>query len=165
VGVQRHALVALPPGKTQYPLYRRLGGPQSRSEQVRKISPPTGIRYTARPARSESLYRLSYHGSQHSHCTAYKVCKNVDRFTAYISKKLGNQWILGVLPPSRIRLLRRFGDRVSVIFRMIEFVLAELEPNSQRTCPTRRKDAKDRNLSQPALNIRSCSCTAVGTAA
>jgi len=28
------------PGKTRYPLYRRLGGPQGRSGQVRKISPP-----------------------------------------------------------------------------------------------------------------------------
>jgi hypothetical protein len=34
---------SLPPGKTRYPLYRRLGGPQGRSGQVRKISPPTGI--------------------------------------------------------------------------------------------------------------------------
>jgi hypothetical protein len=33
----------LPPGKTQYPLYRRLGGPQGRSGQVRKISPPPGF--------------------------------------------------------------------------------------------------------------------------
>jgi len=31
---------SLPPGKTRYPLHRRLGGPQSRSGQVRKISPP-----------------------------------------------------------------------------------------------------------------------------
>ena len=31
---------SLPPAKTQYPLYRRLGGPQGRSGQVRKISPP-----------------------------------------------------------------------------------------------------------------------------
>jgi hypothetical protein len=30
----------LPPGKTRYPLYRRLDGPQGRSGQVRKISPP-----------------------------------------------------------------------------------------------------------------------------
>jgi hypothetical protein len=30
----------LPPGKTRYPLYRRLGGPQGRSEHVRIISPP-----------------------------------------------------------------------------------------------------------------------------
>ena len=31
---------SLPPGKTRYPLYRRLGRPQSRAGQVRKISPP-----------------------------------------------------------------------------------------------------------------------------
>jgi hypothetical protein len=43
VGGQRHALVALPPGKTRYPLYRRLGGPQGRSGQVRKISPTPGF--------------------------------------------------------------------------------------------------------------------------
>jgi len=34
---------SLPPGKTRYPLYRRLGGPQGWSEQVRKISPPPGF--------------------------------------------------------------------------------------------------------------------------
>ena len=33
----------LPPGKTRYPLYRRLGGPQGRSGQVWKISPPPGF--------------------------------------------------------------------------------------------------------------------------
>ena len=32
-----------PPGKTRYPLYMRLGGPQGRSGQVRKISPPPGF--------------------------------------------------------------------------------------------------------------------------
>ena len=48
------------PGKTRYPLYRRLGGPQGLSGRVRKISPPTGIRSTDRPARSQSLYRLRY---------------------------------------------------------------------------------------------------------
>jgi hypothetical protein len=40
VGGQRHAPAALPPGKTRYPLYRRLGGPQGRSGRMRKISPP-----------------------------------------------------------------------------------------------------------------------------
>jgi hypothetical protein len=33
----------LPPGKTRYPLYRRLVGPQGRSGQVRKISLPPGF--------------------------------------------------------------------------------------------------------------------------
>jgi hypothetical protein len=51
---------SLPPGKTGYPLYRRLGGPQGRSEQLRKISPPTGIRSSDRPGRSQSLYWLRY---------------------------------------------------------------------------------------------------------
>ena len=51
---------SIPPGKTRYPLYRRLGGPQGRSGQVRKISPPTGIRSPDRPACSQSLYRLRY---------------------------------------------------------------------------------------------------------
>ena len=40
VGGQQHALAALPPGKTRYPLYRKLGGPQGRSGRVQKISPP-----------------------------------------------------------------------------------------------------------------------------
>ena len=41
---QRHAPAALyPRGKTRYPLYRRLGGPQGRSGQVGKISPLLGF--------------------------------------------------------------------------------------------------------------------------
>jgi hypothetical protein len=40
VGGQRHALAALPPGMTRYPLYRRLGRPQGRSALVLKISTP-----------------------------------------------------------------------------------------------------------------------------
>jgi hypothetical protein len=39
LGGQRHCLSALLPGKTRYPLYRRLGGPQGRSGRVQKISP------------------------------------------------------------------------------------------------------------------------------
>jgi len=41
VGDRRHAPAALPPGNTRYSLYRRLVGPQARSERVRKISPPS----------------------------------------------------------------------------------------------------------------------------
>ena len=43
MGGQRHASAALPPGKTQYPLYTRLGGPQSWSGRMRKISPLPGF--------------------------------------------------------------------------------------------------------------------------
>jgi hypothetical protein len=55
VGGQHHAPAALPPGKTRYPLYRRLGGPQGRPGCVQKISPPPGIRSPDRPAHSQSL--------------------------------------------------------------------------------------------------------------
>jgi hypothetical protein len=43
VGCQHHAPAALPPRKTRYPLYRRLGEPQVLSGRVRKISPPPGF--------------------------------------------------------------------------------------------------------------------------
>ena len=43
VGGQRHSWSALLPGKTRYPVYRRLGGPQGRSGRVRKISPSPGF--------------------------------------------------------------------------------------------------------------------------
>jgi hypothetical protein len=46
--------------ETRYPSHRRLGGPQSRSGWVRKISPLTGNRSTDTPDRSRSLYLLSY---------------------------------------------------------------------------------------------------------
>jgi len=36
----------LPPGKTRYPLYRRLGGPQGRSGRAENLV-PTGIRSRA----------------------------------------------------------------------------------------------------------------------
>ena len=39
---QRHVPAALPPGKTRYLLYRRLGESQGQSGRVRKISPPPG---------------------------------------------------------------------------------------------------------------------------
>jgi hypothetical protein len=55
-GGQHHVLAALPLGKTWYPLYRRLRGPQGWSVEVQKISPslgfdsqtvqPVAIRYT-----------------------------------------------------------------------------------------------------------------------
>jgi hypothetical protein len=67
MGGQRDAPAALPPGKTRYPLYRRLGRPQGRAGRVGKISPPPGFyprtvqpvasRYTdcAIPAQIHSL--------------------------------------------------------------------------------------------------------------
>ena len=64
VSGQRHAPAALPPGKTRYPLYRRLSGHQGQCVRVLRISPPTGVRSPNCPIRSKSLYRLSYLGLQ-----------------------------------------------------------------------------------------------------
>jgi hypothetical protein len=56
VGCQRHAPAALPLGKTRYPLYRRLGGPQGRSGWVQKISPPLGFDlWTVQPVVSRYI--------------------------------------------------------------------------------------------------------------
>ena len=53
VGDQRHGPTSLPPGKTRYPLYRRLDRPQGRSGRVRKISPPPGFDpWTVQPVAS-----------------------------------------------------------------------------------------------------------------
>ena len=69
----------LPPGKTRYPLYRRLGGPQGRSGRA-KILASTGIRSPDRPARSQSLYRLSY--PTHIICNtvwhSWVICSDVE---------------------------------------------------------------------------------------
>jgi hypothetical protein len=50
----------LHPGKTRYPLYRRLVGPQGRSRHVRKISPPPGFDPRTVQPLAQPLCRLSY---------------------------------------------------------------------------------------------------------
>ena len=51
----------LPPGKTRYPLYRRLGGPQGLSGQAENLAPLRFDPRTVQPV-AQSLYRLSYQG-------------------------------------------------------------------------------------------------------
>ena len=55
VGGQRHVPADLPPGKTRYPLYRRLGGHQDRSAGVREISAPNWFRSSDRPVWGSNL--------------------------------------------------------------------------------------------------------------
>ena len=49
----------LPPGKTRYPFYRRLGGPQGGSGRAENLV-PTGIRSRIVQPVAQSLYPLSY---------------------------------------------------------------------------------------------------------
>ena len=90
VGGHHHAPAALPPGKTWYPLYRRLGGHQGLSGRVRKISPPTGIRSPDRPGRSETLYRLSYPGPPYIKSNVFKsdCCMEVSSEKHDVNKKV-----------------------------------------------------------------------------
>jgi hypothetical protein len=106
LGTRRGWVVNVPPrpplplGKTWYPLYRRLGGPQGRSGQVRKISPPNSIRSPDVPARSESLYRPGViYGP-----TAIRV----HRLTAPV----GSQLALSPLPLQQFCLAAFFATRL-----------------------------------------------------
>jgi hypothetical protein len=100
----------LPPGKTRYPLNRRRGGPQGRSGQVWKISPPPGFdprtvqpvgrRYTdyaTRPTSNNSGYLyLYYHklaGSVGGSVTFYQFwkplsCEFQDKLLCGVSPEL-----------------------------------------------------------------------------
>jgi hypothetical protein len=62
MGGQRHVPAGLPPGKTRYLLYKRLGWASGPVWTGTENLASTGIRSPERPARSESLYRLSYRG-------------------------------------------------------------------------------------------------------
>ena len=86
VGDQHHAPAALPPGKTRYLLYRRLGGPQGRSGQVRKISPlpgfdprpvqPAASRYTdwaTWPAATPTYWQRDLDFRQSPSCCLYAI--------------------------------------------------------------------------------------------
>jgi hypothetical protein len=102
---QRQAPAALPPGKTRYPLCRRLGGPQGRSGRVRKIFP----RRDSIPGPSSSkLVAVSTELSRSTACAQCinsNVCfvQNCDMFrciyiffseTFLIHLKLQNQYTI-----------------------------------------------------------------------
>ena len=90
VGGQRHALAALPPGKTRCLLCRRLGGPPGPVWTDKENLSPTGIRSPDRPALSESIYRLSYRGPWIPHkITEYSLGVPCGRFEFAIHNYVG----------------------------------------------------------------------------
>ena len=62
VGGQHHAPAALPPGKDPLPIVQEAVWAPGPVRTGAENLAPTGIRSLDRPARSESLYRLSYRG-------------------------------------------------------------------------------------------------------
>jgi hypothetical protein len=80
VGGQRHASAALLPGKTQFPLYRRLGWPQGRSGQVWKILPP--LEFDPRTVQPVA--------SRHADCSP-KILKSCEQVASKVTKYLTTQ--------------------------------------------------------------------------
>ena len=106
VGGQGHAPAALPPGKIPYPLYRKLGGPQSRSGRVRNISPPPGIdprtvqpvasRYTdwaiAAPDKAHTSIKYAFVKDTWRH-TYTLFCRILFQYICF-NKFSGEEWVL-----------------------------------------------------------------------
>ena len=63
----------LPPGKTRYPLYRRMGGLQGRSGRAENLV-PSAIRFRTIQPVAQSLYRLSYPAHNIYICVCVCVC-------------------------------------------------------------------------------------------
>ena len=76
----------LPPGKTRYPLYRRLGGPQGRSGRAENLV-PTGTQSPDRPARSQSLYRLTYPAHMYN-CWYFEIYETSLKMAVYTSRNI-----------------------------------------------------------------------------
>jgi hypothetical protein len=62
---QRHAPIALPPGKTRYPFFRGLGRPQGRFGRVLENLPPPGFdpRTVQLVASRYTDYAIPAHGT------------------------------------------------------------------------------------------------------
>jgi hypothetical protein len=86
----------LTPGKTQYPLYSRLGGPHGWSGQVRKISPPPGFdTQTIQPIGSRCTdYKVATWTSIKGNYCHFSVthlcppCTKLSTFSTIFSRKL-----------------------------------------------------------------------------
>ena len=149
MGGQRHAPAALSPGKTRYPLYRRLGGPQGRSGRVRNISSSPGFDpRTTQPAASRytdwaipiyDKYRI-YKYIQVLGVTNCDILK-----TIFVCEVTVRRCVDGS-PSSERPVLRGFEDkgttinnyvctkRYSVIFQQFECLLCGCA-NCQPCCP------------------------------
>jgi hypothetical protein len=99
-GGQRHAPATLSPGKTRYPLYWKLGGPQGQSGWVPKISPPPGFdprtvqpvasRYTdcaTRPTHFTDLICRAQRNRWQGECNCTEICSRLAQLTDPLSTK------------------------------------------------------------------------------
>jgi hypothetical protein len=96
MGGQHHAPAALPPGKTRYPFYRRLGGPQGRSGRMRKFSSQHGFDHrTVQPVAS-CYTDWSLHALTNSKYCYWKprlsVCRSVCLYNVHWSGCISSEY-------------------------------------------------------------------------
>ena len=113
MGGQRHAPAALSPRKNRFPSYRRLGGPQCRSGQVRKISSPPGFDPRTVQLVASCYTELNYPGP----CFVWILQQIASVFLYTITKfifikpiqcvfcKIGNKYVDFIQTNSKLRSL------------------------------------------------------------
>jgi len=96
----------LPPGKTRYPFYRRLGGPPGPVWTGGK-SRPHRDSVPDRPVRSQSLYRLSYPAHIYIYvcvcvCVCvWRACSSLPNFFVIFTFSLSVLFLLSFYPLSK----------------------------------------------------------------
>ena len=112
---------ALPPGKTRYPLYRRLGRPRGRSGRVRKIWPTPGFDpQTVQPVASRYT-----DWAIPAHTRWMLVVKFTPRLLHPTKINPGTQWIGGWMGPGAGMDLREQKEN--------PWTLARLQPRMVQT--------------------------------
>jgi hypothetical protein len=106
---------SLPPGKTRYPLYRRLGGLQGRSGQVRKISHPLGFHpRTVQPVASRytDYATRPTHSQYKTHIKHMLTKQNIKQRNEDITQKQ-MKWCLSMHIPFHHDTVHPFSHRTA----------------------------------------------------
>jgi len=107
----------LPPGKTRYPLYRRLDGPQGRSGRAEYLV-PTGIRFRTVQPVAQSLYRLSYP----AHPT-WRVAANILYKQSRTGDKVWSSSLVVRFGAWNVRILYRAGSLIAAVRELARYKL------------------------------------------
>jgi hypothetical protein len=150
------------PGKTRYSLYRRLGGPQGRSGQVRKISPPPGFDpRTVQPVASHhtelpgplQVYRVR----QNFFCSQFfheKLCKSSANYIAIKSNcKVNKTETVEIVHFTTTTLNRRITHNFSVLRKSehLTVVYVQTEQNTSRMSQNIHLTTTNRHATYPSF--------------
>jgi hypothetical protein len=105
LGGQRHVPAASPQVRTQYPLYSRLGGPQSPSGRIRKTSPPPA--FDARTVQPEASRYTDWAIPAHQSTGGHKMLwfKKSVTVTQAVTLRQARELISGPRLSNRVKFL------------------------------------------------------------